>query len=56
MLLSAHKGAISNKDSVKPSDVSTGTASGYCSWQIKKKRTISEQKMSKNFELFFTRM
>lgn len=36
MPLSAHKGAIRNKDPINPSDVSTGTAAlGYCLWQIK---------------------
>lgn len=41
MLLSAHEGAIRNKDPINPSDVSTGiTALGYCSRQIKNKHVM----------------
>lgn len=59
MLLSAHKGAIRNKDPIKPSDVSTGTtASGYCSRQMKRSTSCMFVSYSKskvvNFELCCT--
>lgn len=59
LLLSAHKGAIRNKDPIKPSDVSTGTtALGYCSWQMKRSTSCMFVSYLKskvvNFELCFT--